>query len=262
MRHPATALLLLMSTGCGEAGSDRQASSRSLLVFCGAGLRPPVAELIERFSREHRIDIACDFAGSEVLLSKIRLGEAGDLYVPGDRSYVDAAEEQGLILERRQVCILEPTILVQKGNPGRISGLEDLLRPGVRLGLGDPRACAIGPLSRRIFEKRGVPWKEVERRAAFLSVTVNELAMQIQAGSLDAVIVWDAVAKLYEKHGDVVAIPLSENEVSRVEGGILRFTRNRQLARELLELLTSPPGLKVFDKHGYRVRATGGESEA
>jgi hypothetical protein len=45
-------------------------------------------------------------------------------------------------------------------------------------------------------------------------MTVNELGMQIQADSLDAVIVWDAIAGYYSKHGTEVAIPPERNIIS------------------------------------------------
>ena len=118
--------------------------------------------------------------------------------MPGDKLYVDLAAEQGLILSRKRICYFVPTILVQKGNPKNISGLRDLVRPGVRLGLGNPEACAIGGISKKILEKNDIPWPDIERNLLFQSATVSELGMQIQAQSLDAVIVCDAVAVYYE----------------------------------------------------------------
>jgi molybdate transport system substrate-binding protein len=241
-------------TGCEKRGAERPATdSRSLLVFCGAGLRPPMAELAEQFEQETGIDVEVDYAGHQVLLSKIKLGRQGDMYVPGDKRYVDLAAEEGLILSRESVCYFVPTILVQKGNPKRISGLHDLVRPGVRLGLGNSEACAIGRKSKRIFEKNNVPWPDVERNLLFQSATVNELGMHIQAQSLDAVIVWDAVAAYYARHGDEVPIPVRQNVISTVEAGILKYTSREALARRFLEFMISDPGQQVFRKHGYRV---------
>lgn len=234
--------------GCSEPPAPRE-----LFLFCGAGIRPPAAELAETFGRENGVRIVTDYAGSEVLLSKIKLVRRGDLYMPGDRHYVDLAAKEGFILSQESVCYFVPTILVQKGNPKSIEGLRDLLGPGVRLGLGDERACAIGRKSRKIFEKNGISWTHVERNLKFKSVTVNELGMQIQAGSLDAVIVWDAVAGYYADHGDEVPIPAEQNVISTVNVGVLGFTRHRPLAEKFVEFAASERGRAVFEKHGYRV---------
>jgi len=230
-------------------------SGKELLIFVGAGIRPPVAEIIESFGAERGVSVVPDYAGSELLLSKIRVVERGDIYMPGDRHYVDQAAEAGLILLQEPVCYFTPTILVQKGNPKGITGLGDLAKPGIKLGLGDEKACAIGRKSRRIFEKNDISWADIQKNLKFQSMTVNELGMQIQAKSLDVVIVWDAVAVYYAKHGDQVPIPREKNVISTVDAGVLKFTRDRELAEEFVKFMCSDRGRQIFKKHGYRVDA-------
>lgn len=240
--------------GCEGCESENQShDSQSLLVFCGAGIRPPMAEIADAFHKKTGVRVDVDYAGHQVLLSKITLSREGDIYMPGDKRYVDLAVRDGLILSRKPVCFLVPTILVQKGNPKKIHGLPDLVRPGVRLGLGDVRACAIGRKSRKIFEKNNISWQQVERRLQFQSATVNELGMQIQAQSLDAVIVWDAVGKYYSRHGDEVPIPVEQNVISTVDAGILKLTHNRALAERFVEFMISDRGREIFRKHQYSV---------
>jgi len=246
----------VLASGCGDDGAEEQdGGSRRLLLFCGAGIRPPLAEIVDTFNKQTGLDVAVDYAGHQFLLSKIKLGRQGDIYMPGDKRYVDLASEEGLIVSRRPICYFVPTIFVQKGNPSNIRGLGDLVRPGVRLGLGDVRACAIGRKCREIFQKNDIPWGDVERNLQFQSATVNELGMQIQAQSLDAVIVWDAVAKYYARYGDEVVIPPEQNVVSTVDAGILKFTRNRAAAERFVTFLTSDRGRRIFRKHQYRVDA-------
>lgn len=256
-KHAIHIVLLLVSApwaGCtGNGPRGNEAPSRDLLVFCGAGIRPPVAELAEAFGRESRVTVLVDYAGHQVLLSKIKLGKRGDVYMPGDKRYVDLAAEQGLVRSRKSVCYFVPTILVQKGNPKGIRGLRDLIKPGVRLGLGDVRACAIGRKCRQIFRKNNIPWQDVQRNLRFQSATVNELGMQIQTQSLDVVIVWDALARYYARYGDEVGIPPKQNVVSTVDAGILKFTRHRALAERFVEFITSDRGRSIFRKHQYRV---------
>jgi len=236
----------------GEKGPEGS-EGKDLFLFCGAGIRPPAAELAEAFGKENRVNVVTDYAGAEVLISKVKLGQRGDVYMPGDRHYVDLAAKEGLILVQRPVCYFVPTILVQKGNPKKIGGLKDLVEPGVRMGLGDENACAIGRACKTIFEKNGISWPEVEKNLRFKSLTVNELGLQIQAESLDAVIVWDAVARYYAKYGDEVPIPAQQNVISTVDAGVLRFARNRELAEKFVEFMRSERGRAVFRKHNYRV---------
>ncbi len=241
--------------GCREEPDSAQDSQErpTLMLFCGAGIQSPVSELVEEFNRRHECSIEVDYAGSEILLSRIKLKEKGDLYMPGDQSYVDIAAEAGMIESSTVACYFVPTILVAKGNPKNIMSLQDLTRDGIRLGLGDANACAIGRQSRKIFTRNNIPWVNVERNLAFQSMTVNELGIQIQTGSLDAVIVWDAVANQYLDHGELVSIPMEQNVISTVPVGVLAFSRHKALARQFAEFAVSDLGRSVFQKHHYCV---------
>jgi len=248
-------VLAVMLGGCdrknpGEATSE----TKELLLYCGAGISPPVDELVNAFFAECGVKVLPDYAGSEVLLSKIKLSGRGDLYMPGDRYYVGQAEKAGLILSRSSVSYWVPTILVQKGNPKGISRLQDLLKPGVKVGLGDPKACAIGRTTWQILAKSGISRKDLEDNLLFQSLTVNELGMQIQARSLDAVIVWDAMAVYYSQYGDQAPIPLEDNIVSTVDVGVLKFTKNQELAERFVGFLTSEKGRAIFAKHNYTTK--------
>jgi len=225
----------------------------TLMLFCGAGIQSPVSELVEEFNRRHKCRIEVDYAGSEILLSRIRLKKKGDLYMPGDQSYLDIAAEAGMIESSTVACYFVPAILVAKGNPKDILSLQHLTREGIRLGLGDANACAIGRQSRKIFARNNIPWGDVERNLAFQSMTVNELGIQIQTGSLDAVIVWDAVANQYLDHGELVPIPPEQNVISTVPVGVLAFSRHKALARLFAEFAVSERGRSIFQKHHYRV---------
>lgn len=251
----ATLVAAILLTACDrKEPKQEQAAGKELILYCGAGIRPPVAELMKIFSREQGIKIFTDYAGSEVLLSKIKLSRRGDLYIPGDKHYIEQALKEDMVLSRRLVFYWVPTILVQKGNPKNISGLEDLLRPGLKLGLGDPNACAIGRTSRKILAKNNIAWEEIQKHVAYLSLTVNELGMQIQAKSLDAVIVWDAMARYYREHGDEVPINPENNLISTVDIGVLKFTRNRDLAEKFVDFITSERGQGIFEKHNYSTK--------
>ena len=117
---------------------------------------------------------------------------------------------------------------------------------------GDAQACAIGRKTKQIFAKNNIAWEQVEKNLAFQSMTVNELGMQIQAGSLDAVIVWDAIAGYYSEHGTQVPIPPEKNVISTVNVGVLSFTENRPVAEKFVEFAVSEAGQAILAEHNYR----------
>ncbi len=253
MKIDVLSVIMVFAVACSGCRDDGDGESEKLLLYCGAGLRPPVAQCVEAFRREHGVRIVTDHAGSEVLLARLKGALRGDLYMPGDRHYVDQAAEEGMILSRRTVCYFVPTIFVRKDNPKGIKRLEDLSDMDIKLGLGNAKACAIGRLSRKIFQKNEIPWQNVQKNLAFQSLTVNELGMQIRAEALDAVIVWDAVADYYANHGRKIPIPPEKNIISTVDVGVLKFTKNRELAEKFADFIASPRAKKFFKKHNYTI---------
>ena len=251
----ATIISAVLLIGCDRKENEYgQSADKELMLYCAAGIRPPADELVEVFEREYGIKISPDYAGSEVLLSKIKLVRRGDLYMPGDKHYIEQAVREDMILSRRSVCYWVPTILVQKGNPKKIYGLADFLKPGIKLGLGDPDVCAIGRISKQILAKNNITWEDIQKNLIFQSLTVNELGMQIQATSLDAVIVWDAMARYYSEYGDAIPIAVEKNVISTVDIGVLKFTKHKELAEKFVEFVTSEAGQRIFNKHNYSTK--------
>ena len=239
------------TAGQASRGTPDPTAKGPLLLLCGAGIRPPVAEAAEAFEADTGVAVQCDYAGSGLLISKIKATKSGDLYMPGDAEYVDIAAKEGLVASRRDVCYFVPVILVRKDNPKGIKSLADLAKPGIQLGLGDPRACAVGQVSERIFAKNKIPLESIQKNLTFNAVTVNELGLQLKVGRLDAVIVWDAIAAQYADSADVVAIPTENNVVSRVPIAVLACSKQGELAKQFADFLASDRGRAIFRKHHY-----------
>jgi molybdate transport system substrate-binding protein len=241
---------------CAPLGEDvPNRARRSLLVYCGAGLRRPMDEIGKRFKGETGVEVRYNYTGSPCLLAQIILYKKGDLYMPGEEYYMDQAVKRGFIAEHKVVAYFVPVIMVQKGNPRGVRKLTDLLKPGLKVGLGDPKSCALGSVTKKVLEKNGL-WDRLERsrNLTFLASTAPELGNHIKFGTLDAAINWDAVASWYEDRADVVPIPAQQNVVSACPIGVLKLAKSQQpeLARQFLEFVATE-GQEIFRKHHYTV---------
>ncbi|MFQ5810218.1 MAG: molybdate ABC transporter substrate-binding protein [Armatimonadota bacterium] len=233
------------------AGCDKEPGKPTLQVYCAAGIREPVAEVIEQFQEAHGVTVQTDYAGSNVLLTRLKTLRRGDIYMPGDRHYVQQADEEGLVASSADICYFVPVILVVKGNPKQIAELADLARPGLRSGLGNAEACAIGRTTAKLLEKNNVDPEEIKDNVVLTSITVNDLGLQIKAGKLDATIVWDAIARQYPDDGEIVAIPPESNLISTVPAAVLTTSEHPELAETFQEFITSDIGREAFVRHGY-----------
>lgn len=228
---------------------------KSLFLYCGAGLRTPVSEAAETFSLEHGVDVDCNYAGSGVVLNQIQLTKKGDLFMPGDVFYIECAESDGLVVSTDDVCYQVPVILVKKGNPRGIEGIEDLVKPGIRLGLGNPEAIPVGRNTVKIFEENGIKMEDVNKNLVFSALTVNELGIQIKVGKIDAAIVWDGTSRQFADSADIVEIPGDKNVVSTVSIALLACSEDYELAQGFVDFITSEGGQQIFRKYHYSTEA-------
>ncbi|WP_263640956.1 substrate-binding domain-containing protein [Methanobrevibacter arboriphilus] len=91
---------------------------------------------------------------SYLLLSKHK--KSGDVFLPADYKYMEDAMNNGYMENNTVKNITKnvPVIVVQKGNPKNITSLEDLAKPGVKVGVGEADGPAIGKTTQKILEKK------------------------------------------------------------------------------------------------------------
>lgn len=246
---PGQRKLEAVAAPAAAAGGEK--ADAALFLYVGAALKPVMEDLAEAFRAKTGARVECDFGGSGMLISRLRLAERGDIFMPGERWYVEQAVKDGLVASQKDICYFVPVILVQKGNPKNIRSLADLVRPGVRLGLGNPQSCQVGRASDEVFDKNGIAKEAVEKAVVFQSVTVNELGVQVTVGQLDAAIVWDATAAFYADKADAIAIPPARNVVSNVAAAVLKCSAQPARAQAFVDFLLSPEGQAIFRKQHY-----------
>jgi molybdate transport system substrate-binding protein len=235
------------------ASDDASSDKGPVKLYAGAGLRPALQELIATFKKQTGITVEADYSGSGMAISRARLDDEADLFMPGDVSYVDRLQElTGKVESQTAISWFVPVIIVRKGNPKKITSLKDFLRNDVTVGLGRADVCRVGRISGKILGLSGVDRSKLD---ATESLTVNELGVWVKMGSVDAAIVWDAIAANFADAVDVIEIPRRKNVISRVVVGRLKTSQHPAAARRFVEFLVSDEGRRILARRGYRVEA-------
>ena len=223
----------------------RKAHASPILVHCAAGLRMPVEELARQFEAETGVPVQLQFAGSQQLLAAIATAKRGDLFIPGDDSYLAKAE----VAETIPLAQMDVVVVVRKGNPLKVATLADLMQPAVRVALPDPDSAATGKLARTAL---GAQWEPLLKKAIVTKPTVNEIANDLKLGSADAGIVFDAVASQYAEL-EIVPFPELATAKANVAAGVLAVSTHPTDALRFARFLAATDrGAKVFKTHGYK----------
>jgi molybdate transport system substrate-binding protein len=241
----------VIAHGCiGEPAQPATENPESLLIHCGAGMKKPMDELGSQFEQEYGVKVICNYAGSGHLLNQMELAEEGDIYQPGAMHYSTIARDKGFIDYEKSVAYHVPVIAVPKGNPANITCLDDLAKPGARVALGDPEACAIGRLANKILEKNGIKDAVLDNTVVY-GTTANALILYVSGGDVDAAITWEETVLFAPNETAVIEIPVEENIIQTIPIGTLVFSEDKENAKEFVDFVTSDYGKAVYEKYGF-----------
>ena len=229
---------------------------RPLIVYAAAAARPPMEAIARDYEAETGQKVELRFGASEDILTKagmVNPADPADLFLPADESYVRIAGERGLVAERMPLAAMRAVVLTAKGNPKNIAAWPDLLREGVKVAVPNP-AAAVGKISRDHLTASGY-WAALQPHAVDTG-TVTEAANAAKIGSVDAAIVWDAVASGYREQTSL-AMPELAGAIAKVEIAVLNQSPDLQKALRFAKYVAAPDkGLAQFRAAGFRTIET------
>ena len=246
--------LLIVMLAWNPFGSQSETgdASEPLVVFCAAGILPPVEEAAAQFEKEVGLKIRFMHGNSGTLQLQIENSHKGDLYIPADVSFVQKLKDKGLADEMIPLAKFRLVLAVQPGNPKNIETLADLYREDVKYVIGTPQA-AFGKKARKIFNASG-DWAKLEKSAKVQKTTVRDAAQDIGERFVDAGFIWDATAR--QEKLDIISIPElnTPKALSTITVGVLSMCeRPTDALRFARYLAASDRGTKAFGKHDYEL---------
>ncbi len=233
--------------GCTQAPPTGSPES-GLRVLCGSSMAAPIQELGRQFAEARKIEIEYDLGGSETLLPKILTGARGDVFVCHD-PFEEKLKAAGRWTDTVVVGYLEPVVAVRPGNPKAIRHLEDLAKPGLQIGIGDPRYSTCGELFVQALRERGLS-DGVLKNVILQARSHAEVANGLVVGPLDVVVVWNFVIQLYRGKLEVVPMNVSY-PITRVTVLGLTTSQNPASRDAFLEGCRQPVVLEMFRRYGY-----------
>jgi len=227
-------------------------ASEPLVVYCAAGLKPVVEAVAKDYEREQKVAVQLQYGGSGTLLSNLRVAQRGDLFIPGDASFIELGNSNHLLAEVLPLARMSAVITVAKGNPKNIRSIRDLLRDGVRVSLGNPDSVAIGTVARAALTRSG-DWAALSARALVFKPTVNDVANDVKLGAVDAGIVWNVTVAQYPEL-EAVVVPELSTARSEVSVCVLQSSAQPTEALRFARYLSARDrGLRRFQESGFEV---------
>ena len=231
--------------GDGDAWADRP----ELSIFAGSMLRPAIEDTIAAFEQREGANITRVYNGCGILVAQMKAGQEPDAYFACDTEFMQQVTD--LFPESVPVSQNELVILVEKGNPHNIRSLRDLTKPGVRVGIGHEKQCAMGWITQNTLKEGGVQ-EEVMSNVTVQTPTGDMLVNQLRTGSLDAAVAYLSNAAGSGEFLDAIRITDIDCSIATQPWAVAAESKYPQLASRLFEKICSAESQEVFAAEGFR----------
>jgi molybdenum ABC transporter molybdate-binding protein len=235
--------------GFQPAAGDAWSEQPKITLYAGAMLRPAIEATITEFEKREGVDVTRVYNGCGILVAQMKAGQTPDAYFACDVEFMK--QVQDYFPKAEDVSQNELVILVQKGNPHGIRSLKDLAKPGLRVGVGHEKQCAMGWLTQRTFDESGYK-TEVMKNVVVQTPTGDMLVNQMRSGSLDAAVAYLSNAAGSAEFLDAIRIQGIPCSVATQPFGVARDTEHKQLVERLLEAIRDDSSKERFTSEGFR----------
>ncbi len=249
--------VMLMACSASAAGNPRD-GGRSLTVFAASSLIESFRELGEVFEGQHPgVSVVFNFAGSQRLRTQLEHGAWADIFASADWKQMRSLVELGLVSEDPVNFASNQLVVISPGT--KVSRLEDLALPGVKLVLASPEVPA-GAYSRTVIEKMnddaGFGPKYGEKVLANLvseETNVRSVVQKVALGEADAGMVYRSDTLVLEivQRVEVIPIPEGFNVTASYPVAVLKEAGEPGLAQDFVDFLQSETAQRVLRQRGF-----------
>ena len=238
------------STGAASGAASASASSGEgkatgkVTVLAAASLQGAFEEIEKTVEKDNPgLDVTFDFQGSQDLVASLAGGNSADVLATANNSTMKTAADQKLVGNQTEFATNVLTLIVPKGNPKKITGLDSSL-DGANLVICAPEVPC-GEATKKLAEAQGITLKPVSEEQK-----VTDVRGKVESGEADAGIVYTTDAAAAKDKADKIDIP---------DGGVVNHypiaqtasPENAAGAKVFIDAVTGKTGQEVLAKYGF-----------
>ena len=234
------------ATGAASAsgsGASQKATGK-VTVLAAASLQGAFEEIEKTVEKDNPgLDVTFDFQGSQDLVASLAGGDSADVLATANNSTMKTAAEQKLVGNQTEFATNVLTLIVPKGNPKKITGLDSSLDGANLVTCAAEVPC--GEATKKLAEAQGITLKPVSEEQK-----VTDVRGKVESGEADAGIVYTTDAAAAKDKTDKIDIP---------DGGVVNHypiaptakPENPAGAQVFIDAVTGKAGQEILAKHGF-----------
>jgi len=234
------------ATGAASASASggAQKATGELKVLAAASLKASFTEIGTQLEKDNPgLHVTFDFQGSQTLVSSLSEGNEADILATADEPTMNKAVEQKLVGERTEFATNVPTLIVPKGNPANVKGIDSSLDNAKLVVCVDTAPC--GHAAKELAKAYNVTLNPVSEEQK-----VTDVRTKVESGEADAGVVYTT---------DAVAAKDKVDEISIDNKGVMNHypiaqtakPSNPEAAQVFINAITSKSGQDILAKYGF-----------
>ena len=232
------------ASASGGAGKATGKVTGKVTVLAAASLQGAFEEIEKTVEKDNPgLDVTFDFQGSQDLVSSLAGGNSADVLATANNSTMKTAAEQKLVGDQTEFATNVLTLIVPKGNPKKITGLDSSL-DGANLVICAPEVPC-GEATQKLSSALGVTLNPASEEQK-----VTDVRGKVESGEADAGIVYTTDAAAAKDKADKIDIP---------DGGVVNHypiaqtasPENAAGAKVFIDAVTGKTGQEVLAKYGF-----------
>lgn len=250
--------LLFASCSTGDAkapGSDPV----TLHVFAAASLTDAFNTIATAYHRLHaNVTITPVYNGSQTLEEQLANGAPADIFASADVPTMQKASQANLVAPSHIFVRNRLVVILPVSNPGHLSTLRDLARPGVKIDLAAP-AVPVGKYARQVIANLaassdyGATYQaDVLHNVVSEEENVKAVVQKVALGEADAGIVYITdVTPSASSQVTSLAIPDQFNVIAQYPIAVVKASAHQGEAQNFLQYILSSAGQTVLKQYHF-----------
>lgn len=263
-----TLVISLLAAACTSAATPAPTTStptaapaaeQKLTVFAAASLTDAFNEIGDKFKQQNPgATFEFNYAGSQQLRTQLEQGAAADLFASANTKEMNAAIQSGLVVSGTQKTFVRNrlALIVPKDNPGAITDLKGLAKPGLKIVLAAP-GVPVGGYTLIALDKMNADFGATFSQTVLANVVsqednVKQVVAKVQLGEADAGIVY--TSDITPQVADELIrldIPDKYNVLATYPIAVLKGARQADLAAKFMDYVLSSDGQAILTKWGF-----------
>ena len=234
------------SSTASSAAATASATPVELNVFAAASLNKAFPEIADTVLKESdpNIKVTFNFQGSSTLVDQMKEGAPADVFASADQKNMTKASDAKLVDAPKPFASNVLTLIVPKGNPGKITGLDASL-DGKKL-VVCAQGVPCGNATKQLAEKLGVTLNPVSEEKK-----VTDVRAKVESGEADAGLVYATDAKAAGDKVKTIEVARANEVVNSYPIALTVSTQNKEAAQKFIDAVLSDQGQAILKKYGF-----------